>query len=69
MADSFIRLTLRDDSTHTVVSEADPAALVDAAARPALGRRKRLDRSRGRRRRDAPARAARQVVTIELFER
>jgi hypothetical protein len=32
MADSFIRITLRDGSTHTVVTDADPAALVEAAA-------------------------------------
>jgi hypothetical protein len=32
MADSFIRVTLRDGSTHTVVTDADPAALIDAAA-------------------------------------
>ena len=33
MADSFIRITLRDGSTHTVVTDADPAALVEAAAK------------------------------------
>ena len=33
MADSFIRVTLRDGSTHTVVTDADPAALVEAAAK------------------------------------
>ena len=32
MADSFIRVTLRDGSTHNVVSEGDNAALVEAAA-------------------------------------
>jgi hypothetical protein len=38
MADSFIRLTMRDGSTHTVVSEGDPAAIMNAAAQgPALG--------------------------------
>jgi hypothetical protein len=33
MAESFIRVTLRDGSTHTVVTDADPAALVEAAAK------------------------------------
>jgi hypothetical protein len=33
MAESFIRITLRDGSTHTVVTDADPAALVEAAAK------------------------------------
>ena len=33
MADSFIRVTLRDGSTHTVLTGSDPAALVDAAAK------------------------------------
>jgi len=33
MADSFIRVTLRDGSSHTVVTDAEPAALVEAAAK------------------------------------
>src|SRR4029077_8232208 len=32
MADSFIRLTLKDGSTHTVIADGDPAAIVNAAA-------------------------------------
>jgi hypothetical protein len=34
MADSFLRVTLRDGSTHTVVTrDTDPAGLIEAAAK------------------------------------
>jgi hypothetical protein len=71
MADTFVRLTLRDGTTHTVVAgDADPAAIVDAAAK---GQRWAdeggwIEVEGG----GAVARrlvAAAQVVQIELFER
>jgi hypothetical protein len=70
MADSFIRLTLRDGSTHTVVSEADPSALVDAAAKgQRWGDESGWIEVEGGGAVTRRLVAASQVVTIELFER
>jgi hypothetical protein len=70
MADSFIRLTLRDGSTHTVISDADPAAIVNAAAQGQRWGDERgwIEVEGG----GAVTRrlvAVEQVVAIELFER
>ena len=72
MADSFLRVTLRDGSTHQVVNPegADPHGLVDAAAK---GQRWQdetgwIEVEGG----GAVTRklvAASQVVVVELFER
>jgi len=70
MADTFIRLTLRDGSTHTVVSDGDPAAIVNAAAKGQRwadeGGWIEVEGGGAVTRRLV---AADQVVTIELFER
>jgi hypothetical protein len=70
MADSFIRLTLKDGSTHTVVADGDPAAIVNAAAQGQRWGDERgwieVDSGGAVTRRLV---AAEQVVVIELFER
>jgi hypothetical protein len=71
MADSFVRITLQDGSTHTVaVGDADPAAMLDAAAR---GQRWADDTGwievEGAGAVTRRLVAAAQVVQIELFER
>jgi 2',3'-cyclic-nucleotide 2'-phosphodiesterase (5'-nucleotidase family) len=70
MADSFIRVTLKDGSTHTVIPDGDPAAIVNAAAQGQRWGDERgwIEVEGG----GAVTRrlvAAEQVVTIELFER
>jgi hypothetical protein len=69
MADTFIRLTLRDGSTHTVVTgDSDPAALIDVAAKGQRWAEDWIEVEGG----GAVARrlvAAAQVVQIELFQR
>jgi hypothetical protein len=69
MADSFIRLTLRDGSTHTVVPDGDPTAIVNAAAKGQRwadeGGWIEVEGGGAVTRRLV---AADQVVTIELFE-
>ena len=63
MADSFIRLTLRDGSTHTVAADGDSDAIVKQIADSTW-----IELEGG----GAVARrlvAASQVVQIELFER
>jgi hypothetical protein len=70
MAESSVRVTLRDGSSHTVVSDADAAALVDAAAKGQRwadeGGWIEVEGGGAVKRRLV---AADQVVTIELFER
>jgi hypothetical protein len=71
MADSFIRITLRDGSTHTVVvGDADPAAVVEAAAKGQHwadeGGWIEVEGGGAVTRRLV---AANQVVALELFER
>jgi hypothetical protein len=69
MADSFVKVTLRDGSTHTVAAEGDPADLVgQAAAGHWAAEAGWLEVEGG----GAVTRrlvAADQIVKIELFER
>ncbi len=71
MADTFLRVTLRDGSTHTVVAgDADPGALLEAAAKGQrwAGEGGWIEVEGG----GAVTRklvSSSQVTTIELFER
>ena len=72
MADSFVRVTLRDGSTHTVAvpSEASPEGLVELAAKgqpwPPGGPWIEVEGGGAVSRRLI---ATDQIVTVELFER
>ena len=69
MADSFIRVTLRDGSTHTILTESDPRALVDAAAEgQAWADSTGWVEVEGGGAVTRRLVAARQIVQIELFE-